>query len=136
MNRKHGSVTIRRVTAFILILCIGAALFACNSDEAQNIESNSPDDQSSSTSPTPTPTPLYESVMIGTVVNVNTFLNVRSGPGTEYEAIGTARAGDTFTVTLKFVDGGYWHKIEYGDAEAYVHSDYLEVTTELIEITG
>ena len=35
---------------------------------------------------------------------------------------------------LKFVDGGYWHKVEYGSTFAYVHSDYLDITTELDEV--
>ncbi len=126
---------VRRAAALLLVLCMGAVLFSCSKDEAKDLESSSPN-TSPSSSPSPTPTPIYESVMIGTVVNVSTFLNVRSGPGTEYESLGKAYAGDTFTVTLKFVDGGYWHKIEYGDLDAYVHSDYLEISTELVEVSG
>ena len=130
---------LRRVTALLLVLILALSLVGCRKKEAKNQDKK--DETPTQTpaaaveeTPEPTPTPTYASVMIGTVTGVSTFLNVRSGPGTNYESIGKAYAGDEFTVLLKFVDGGYWHKIEYGDQEGYVHSDYLEVRSELVEI--
>lgn len=136
---------LRRVLALLLAVLLMAALFAsCKKKEAKTEENdpaaasasseNAPD-EAETAEPEPSATPTYTSVMIGTVTGVSTFLNVRSGPGTNYESIGKAYAGDEFTVLLKFVDGGYWHKIEYGEVEGYVHSDYLEVRSELVEVT-
>ena len=133
---------LRRITALLLILVLAASLASCkkkeakteNSDETVSTVTNAPEEEESA-SPEPTATPTYTSVMIGTVTGVSTFLNVRSGPGTNYDSIGKAYAGDEFTVLLKFVDGGYWHKIEFGEVEGYVHSDYLTVRSELVEVT-
>lgn len=58
------------------------------------------------------------------VVKVSDSLNVRSGPSTEYEAVGSLRNRDT--VTILGVDNG-WFKISYNDSPAYVHSDYLRL---------
>jgi len=145
---KNVTEIARRTAVLLLALVLCIAMCACSKGEAKkpkesddppsNVETSNPDDNDVATpdtpSPSPEPTPIYESIMIGTVKEINTFLNVRSGPGTDYEVVGKAYTGDTFKVVLKFVDGGYWHKVEYGSTFAYVHSDYLDITTELVEV--
>lgn len=55
-------------------------------------------------------------------VNVNTALNVRSGPGTNYSIVGKKYRGDVLTI---FVNQGNWSKI---DTNKWVCSDYLSNT--------
>ena len=56
------------------------------------------------------------------VVKVSDSLNVRTGPGTEYETLGAL--GNRETVLILGVENG-WYKILYGETAAYVHSDYV-----------
>ena len=58
----------------------------------------------------------------GAVTNVDSMLNVRSGPGTDYELIGTLR--NRSVVSLLGIDDG-WYKISYNDMTGYVSSDYI-----------
>lgn len=52
--------------------------------------------------PTDTPVPAEASV------TVNSAMNVRGGPGTNYNVIGSANAGQRFTVTGKNPAGDWW----------------------------
>ncbi len=58
----------------------------------------------------------------GRVRTNGTTLNVRSGPGTDYEQIATLRNGSV--VSLLGIDNG-WYKISGDDCEGYVSSDYI-----------
>lgn len=58
----------------------------------------------------------------GRVRTNGTTLNVRSGPGTDYEQISTLRNGSV--VSLVGIDDG-WYKITTDDCEGYVSSDYI-----------
>lgn len=58
----------------------------------------------------------------GIVTDVSSILNVRSGPSTENEAIGTLR--NHTVVSILGVDEG-WYKISYNDITGYVSSDYM-----------
>jgi len=50
-------------------------------------------------------------------------LNVRSGPGKEYDAIGRVSPGDTLTVTGETDNS--WYQIDFSGKEGYVFSDYV-----------
>lgn len=50
-------------------------------------------------------------------------LNVRSGPGTDYDRLGVLQDGAA--VTLTGMDSG-WFKIDYNGGSGYVSSDYVE----------
>ncbi|MDE6108436.1 MAG: C40 family peptidase [Oscillospiraceae bacterium] len=58
----------------------------------------------------------------GIVTNVDSMLNIRSGPDTEYELVGTLR--NRTVISLLGVDNG-WYKISYKDITGYVSSDYI-----------
>lgn len=58
----------------------------------------------------------------GVVTNVDSMLNIRSGPDTEYEQIGTLR--NRTVISIIGVDNG-WYKITYKDTTGYVSSDYV-----------
>lgn len=53
--------------------------------------------------PAPTATPIPATLTI-----TSDLVNVRSGPGTEYDLIGTAATGETFTVLAKNAAGDWW----------------------------
>ena len=58
----------------------------------------------------------------GVVTNVDSMLNVRTGPSTEYELTGMLR--NRTVVSLLGVEDG-WFKISYNDVTGYVSSDYI-----------
>lgn len=53
-------------------------------------------------------------------------VNIRKGPGTEYEKIGSLNQGESIT-RVGIGDNG-WSKVKYNDAIAYMFSDYLSTT--------
>lgn len=53
-------------------------------------------------------------------------VNLRSGPGTEYEQVGTFFRGETAPL-LETGDG--WYKIDYNAQQAWVNADYVTVVT-------
>ncbi len=61
----------------------------------------------------------------GTVVNCTTGVNVRSGPGTSYAVIGSAKKGAVYTVTGQ---SGSWYKIDYSGKTGYISATYLSVS--------
>jgi len=58
----------------------------------------------------------------GVVDTDGATLNVRSGPGTDYERVGVLEKDEV--VTIQGVDNG-WFKIKKGDLTGYVSSDYM-----------
>jgi len=58
------------------------------------------------------------------VVRVNSRLNVRSGPGTEYRVLGTLPAGQS--VSLVSEQNG-WYQLETPEGQYWVHSKYISV---------
>ena len=58
----------------------------------------------------------------GTIVNCNTSVNVRSGPGTKYSVIGSAPKGAAYKILEK---PGAWYKIEYNGVIAYISAKYF-----------
>lgn len=58
----------------------------------------------------------------GRVMTNGASLNVRSGPGTDYEQVATLYSG--WVVSLTGMDNG-WYKIAYEDYEGYASSDYI-----------
>jgi N-acetylmuramoyl-L-alanine amidase len=62
--------------------------------------------------------------LVGQVTNNK--VNIRSGPGTAHNAIGTANTGDSFVILNQ---EGDWYVIRYaGSVTAYINASYLEVS--------
>ncbi|HAT4341006.1 TPA: SH3 domain-containing protein [Clostridium perfringens] len=59
----------------------------------------------------------------GEVINVQSFLNVRKGPGTNYDSIGQLHQGDKVNIVAK---NGIWYKISSPIA-GYVHEDFIKI---------
>ncbi len=62
------------------------------------------------------------------IVNLTTYCNVRSGPGTNYSIIGSAYLGDTFTWLDSITNdkGETWHKVDYKGSNGYIISTYAQ----------
>ena len=64
---------------------------------------------------------------VGEIINVSSFLNVRSGPGTNFEMLGKLYKGDVVLIVSK---NGDWYKIRYGTTFGYIHKDYVYINKE------
>ena len=58
------------------------------------------------------------------IVKVNSALNMRSGPGSNYGVIGTLRNNDKVEI-IKEVDG--WYEIKFNGKVGYVSSQYIKI---------
>ena len=61
-------------------------------------------------------------------------VNIRSGPGTEYERLGSAYKGYDFKIISG--EGSEWIKIEYDGKPAYVYAEYVEVVPMFLNDMG
>ena len=52
-------------------------------------------------------------------------LNVRSGPGKDYDALGSVSPGETLTITGQ---SDSWYRIDYAGQEGYVSSKYVTIS--------
>lgn len=57
-------------------------------------------------------------------IKVTSEANIRSGPGTDYEALGKAAVGDTFTLTG--VTDTNWYQVTYDGKTAYIAGNLAE----------
>jgi hypothetical protein len=77
--------------------------------------------------PTNTPTPDVPTV------TVNRGANVRGGPSTLFDVVGSLRAGDTATLFSRSLDGR-WFKIQYYNTEAWIFADLVDFAGDLAAI--
>ncbi len=61
-------------------------------------------------------------------------INVRSGPGTDYERVGTAYKGFDFEILAS--DNSEWIKINYDDKAAYIYSEFVEIVPMFLNDMG
>jgi len=121
----------KRISLLLAALLI-LALYGCGGKEKEAEDTPTPSEnyyEPVEPSEEPTPKPVY--VKIGTVHNVDTYLNIRSGPGTAYDVLGKARSNDRFLVLTEYYSEN-WHQVEYNGGIAYIHADYLIITEELL----
>ncbi len=78
--------------------------------------------------------PEPEIVVVERVRIVNDNINVRSGPGTDYERLGSAYTGYDFEFVEQLEEG--WTKIVYDDRDAYVYSEYVEIIPMVLDEEG
>ena len=65
---------------------------------------------------------FYTAVDSGTLSVNGTDVNIRSGPGTEYQSIGSVSSGTTLTVTGK---SDNWFQVSYNGRTGYIIEDYV-----------
>ena len=70
----------------------------------------------------------------GTVINVDSFLNVRANAGTTYNSIGKLSNGDQVVITGEATasNGNLWYQIEYNSGVGYVHSNYIKLNSQYV----
>ncbi|MCR4814335.1 MAG: SH3 domain-containing protein [Lachnospiraceae bacterium] len=61
-------------------------------------------------------------------------INVRTGPGTDFDRLGSAYYGNTFEYISQSHDG--WTKIKYDNKVAYVFSEYVELIPMVMNVEG
>ncbi len=95
------------MTATLLIACVG-----CGSAPVETAE--------------PTTTAPSTTVVTTTTQNaaMNSEVNVRSGPGFEYEVLGGVPAMQPIVIVGR---EGDWYKIEHGDGYGYVNAHFVDV---------
>lgn len=71
----------------------------------------------------PTATPRPANPHITTTRN----MNVRTGPGTNYDIIGVAESGEKFEITGKNASGDWW-RIEYDGENAWIYAPFVTAT--------
>lgn len=70
------------------------------------------------------------------IVTAGGDLNVRSGPGEEYDRIGGALDGEEFVITGKNEDGEWW-RIDFDDQTGWIYAPFTTVTNaENVPIVG
>jgi len=61
-------------------------------------------------------------------ITVNSRMNVRAGPGTNYAVIGTAAPSERFIITGKSPGSGDWWQINYGGRTGWVYGPLVTAT--------
>ena len=86
--------------------------------------------------PTVTPAPTEKPAIEQTAVCIHDGSHIRSGPGTEYDLLGTVNANDTLEVVKSNAASG-WHEIWYNGGLAYIAATLVRLSTEPTKlITG
>ncbi len=62
---------------------------------------------------------------LSTQGEITSDVNVRKGPSTDYDKIGTVRVGETIPVTGETADG--WYRVTYQGQEGYIYGKYMTV---------
>lgn len=75
-----------------------------------------------------------EVIVVDRVRMIDDNVNVRSGPGTDYERLGSAYSGYDFELIEQRDDG--WTQIIYDNREAYVYSEYVEIIPMVLDENG
>ena len=70
----------------------------------------------------------YKLDFVGTIINCQKDVNVRSEPSTESEIIGVADKGSNLTILPQDIYIEDWYLVEFNGEDAYIHADYLDVS--------
>lgn len=138
------------IFVFLLVACYGLSIFFVDSDESPSTENktqgiagiddsatptrNIADTPESTKTPayteTPTQTPYPTSSPISNA-SAASGVNLRSGPGTHYDIVGTAVAGDILPVFARTNDG--WLQVD-GNGQIWIASSLVSLEAKLDEI--
>lgn len=85
---------------------------------------------------TSTYTPTSQPVIASVHVNSSTGLNMRSGPGTNYQIVGSVKNGQQFKVIARMgTSDNYWILIDVGDnTSGWVSGDFVDISIAIAEV--
>jgi uncharacterized protein YgiM (DUF1202 family)/endonuclease/exonuclease/phosphatase family metal-dependent hydrolase len=69
----------------------------------------------------------YQPNYVATIVNCDSDVNVRSGPNTDAEVLGTAKKGAELTIIPQDTLTEGWYQVDYKGQTAYVYAKYLDI---------
>lgn len=87
----------------------------------------------------PEPEPAPENILIFTDCNETVYatsqVNLRSGPSTDYEKVGSLKSGDSVVRTGTGIDQfENWSRIQLADgSEVYVNNNYISTTKPVVQ---
>ena len=70
----------------------------------------------------------YSMDFVGTIINCNNDVNVRSEPTTDSEIIGVAEKGETLTIVPQDTYIKDWYTVKFEGQTAYIHANYVDIT--------
>ena len=112
----------------LIIMIVRRGEVPMTAEEDTNIQPAESVEAAMSPSPTPSPTPVPEEPTPEEeqkqLATINDSVNIRSGPGTDTQVVGSRTPGDEVEV-LEKLDSG-WTKIRYNGGEAYIYTEYLD----------
>ncbi len=100
---------------------------ACSSGEDEDFNISVDSSNSSDTSDTVVtslPISAGRNIDISLIKCLSDQVNIRSGPGTEHQIVGTANANAYFKYTIT---EGSWHKIIFNGQDAYISSNFSQI---------
>jgi len=69
------------------------------------------------------------------IAQCNAYVNVRSGPGTDYEVVGKMYDGSVAEIQEEVEEAdGLWFRVVSGSVDGYIKSDYFKYGEDLIDI--
>lgn len=140
-NNKRKAFAAFSITATVVLsVCIGLLLAKTgilpkvigngSTSESENTESSSEKETISGTTVTGETMSSSQTTQVHTEkMRTTAVLNVREGPGTQYEKVGMLSEGEE---VIRISEENGWSKIEYNGTEKYVSSDYLEKADETV----
>lgn len=90
-------------------------------EQPPTVEVAAPTDTPPPAEPTATPTPE------AAIAVANQGMNVRGGPGTNYQIIGGAQAGDQFVIRGKDNSGAWW-QVDYNGRDGWLFAQLVNVS--------
>ncbi len=107
------------------ILCVAMAVtfVSCSNGTDEDFNVSITGTESSMTEPVADPISEGRNVRVTLVRVTSDGINVRSGPGTDNDILGTANTGNYFMYISTSDD---WNEIEFNGQTAYIHSSFCE----------
>lgn len=124
-----------RGTFILLVACmVSLVIVGCGSTETptpQEAVTPRPPALTPTTPPTPTAVPEPTETPVPMAIVTADALNLRVGPGTEYDRLGLVRLDDELRVTGRNEDGDWISVVAPGGINAWVAVEYTRMNTEV-----
>ena len=151
---KHNSTTLKKIISLFLVICMMASFAGCSPGEADptvpspaeatvvpteaatqlftgTSEATTPTEEETAppvVEPATEPTDIPEIIFndVDEIVYAISSVNIRFGPGTDYEIVGSLSYGQSIQRTGVGSNG--WSRVDLNGEDAYIGSSYLSTT--------